>query len=423
MNRWNVIVVACEGCEAPATVVRQRLIDHWPIDRAVSLTTSVVEALSLDLLAGADAVVLVADCSTDLGVLVRALALLEEASLAVLAVLDELPRAGNAFDVAGAMVETRSTPPQIIVAKLLGLLHRQDEIRRLRQEVTLANRFQGGLRGQIERIHEELQLAALVQRDFLPRELPCLMGVQFSVLWRPANYVSGDIYELVVLDEDQIGVFIADAVGHGVPAALMTMVICRSLVLTQAGPAGPIVLPPSEVLARLNASLIQRHGRTTRFATAAYAVVNCRQRTVSLAGAGHPPPLVVRADGQSRSIETAGGLLGVFPDESYPQVEFELAMDDRLLFYSDGFEQAFPVGKSDAYSTRLPTRQYLSEFDQLGELASAQQMVDALALRLDSQRGSLHQADDLTLIAVHAGPLVEAPAPPAAPVVLSSRVA
>jgi len=221
--------------------------------------------------------------------------------------------------------------------------------------------------------------------------------------------VSGDIYDLIRLDEDHIGVFIADAVGHGVPAALMTMVICRSLVTKEITGNTYRLIEPEHVLARLNMEMIRRQGRTTRFATAIYAVVDCRRRTVKLAGAGHPPPVRLLENGSSQTLETRGGLLGVFPDETYDQIEFELAIGDRLLFYTDGFEQAFPDTAEDAHQRRVPTRQYRSEFDQLSRLPNAAAMIDAINQRLDDQAGSLHQIDDLTLICMHAGALVGSP--------------
>jgi len=358
-----------------------------------------------------DAVVLVADSQATQSVMLNLLNLLEEAGVPVLALVGEDPGPGNMFEFAGAVVDIIDAPDDRLCAVLLGLLHRQREVKRLRGEVALSQRFHGGLKGQIARMHEELQLAAVVQREFLPRELPAMHGVELAALWRPSNYVSGDIYDVMRLDEDHVGIFIADAVGHGVPAALMTMVICRSLITKEITGNSYRIVPPSEVLARLNAEMIRRQGRTTRFTTAVYAVLNCRSRILTLAGAGHPPPVRLRANGESHLLETTGGLLGVFPDEVFSQIEVELAANDRVLFYTDGFEQAFPNPPSEptrvdrAYDRRLPTTQYRTEFSLLRSLPSATDMVEAINNRLDDQDGSLHQIDDLTLICALTGPL------------------
>jgi hypothetical protein len=161
------------------------------------------------------------------------------------------------------------------------------------------------------------------------------------------------------------------------------------------------------VLTRLNTEILIRQGRTTRFATAVYALINCRSRVMQLAGAGHPPPSfsMDRAMEGATPLETTGGLLGVFDDDPYEQIEVELAVEDRVLFYSDGFEQAFPKRGHNTYERMLPTMRYRQEFDEVVRNGVPQQVIERLRERLDAQSGSLHQADDLTMICAHIGPL------------------
>lgn len=406
MMRWNVTVAAVPGHEASADALCHRLSSAWRAGNSASFSVAGgADTLAPENVKTTDAIILIADNQATQSVMLNLLNMLEEAGLPVLALLGDDPGPNNCFEFAGAVVDRFDAPDDRLCALLLGLLHRQREVKRLRGEVALTQRFHGGLKGQIAKINEELQLAAVVQREFLPRDLPTMHGVDFAALWRPTNYVSGDIYDVMRLDEDHIGIFIADAVGHGVPAALMTMVICRSLVTKEITGNSYRLVPPSEVLSRLNAEMIRRQGRTTRFTTAVYGVVNCRSRTLTLAGAGHPPPLLLHADGTSQLLETTGGLLGVFPDESFSQIEIELRSDDRVLLYTDGFEQAFPVATEDNYERRLPSNQYRSEFGLLTSHATAAEMVQAINQRLDDQDGSLHQIDDLTLICMLAGAL------------------
>jgi len=406
MRPWNIIIAFFDGAQSSARALRQRLAAAWQGAQPIGATTVPAGSLQDAALDEIDAIVLLLGGPAQTNRALPVLAMLEEASAAVLVLLEEPPAPDNAYEFAGALTMPADLDDVRLCATLNGILHRQEEVKRLRQEVSIAQRFQGGLKGEIARMHEELQLAAMVQREFLPRELPGLYGVEFAALWRPAHYVSGDIYDIARLDNDHVGVFIADAVGHGVPAALMTMIICRSLTTKIITGNSYRIIEPSEVLARLNRDMILRQGRTTRFATAAYAIVNCRSRIMRFAGAGHPPPLLLGADGSSRLLETSGGLLGVFEDEVYEQMELELALGDRLLLHSDGFEQAFPAPKADSYEQRLPTPRYRREFERLLEHATPKDMIGAIGRRLDDQRGSLHQIDDLTLICMHAGPLV-----------------
>jgi serine phosphatase RsbU (regulator of sigma subunit) len=113
----------------------------------------------------------------------------------------------------------------------------------------------------------------------------------------------------------------------------------------------------------------------------------------------------MRASGDCEELETSGGLLGVFDDEQYEQIEFDLAVNDRMLLYSDGFEQAFPATPADAYERRLPNTRYRTEFDALCREETPTGMIERIAQRLDDQRGSLHQVDDLTLVTLKAGPI------------------
>jgi sigma-B regulation protein RsbU (phosphoserine phosphatase) len=194
----------------------------------------------------------------------------------------------------------------------------------------------------LSRLDGELRLAGRLQRDFLPKALPRVGTARFATLFRPAAHVSGDFYDVVRLDEDHVGFYVADAVGHGVPAALLTMFIKHTLATKQIGPGGSYrLLSPGETLARLNTALLDQALSGSTFATAAYGVVDVRTRVVTLARAGHPHPLLLGGDGSVKPVECDGGLLGILPDETFAEATFTLAPGDRLVLYTDGVEVAF----------------------------------------------------------------------------------
>jgi len=301
------------------------------------------------------------------------------------------------------MVASVDAPPGQLAWALAALAQRQPAVETMQHELRTTRRFQTGLRGEMDRVHEELQLAAQVQRDFLPQGLPTIPGLDVGVLFRPCGYVSGDIYDVLRLDETHAGFFIADAIGHGVPAALMTMVLCRSLPMKEIIGDSYRIVPPSEALTRLNVQLIKHQGESPRFASAVYGIINTETGEVTIAGAGHPPPLRYSDRGVEK-VETEGGLLGVFPNETYQQTKFTLAPDEVLMLHSDGFETAFPDVHADAYGRRLPTMHYLRHFAGVAERVRdgaphAPAFLD-LARSLDGQAGSLHQVDDVTAIAL-----------------------
>ncbi|QQS10174.1 MAG: SpoIIE family protein phosphatase [Phycisphaerales bacterium] len=156
----------------------------------------------------------------------------------------------------------------------------------------------------MDRIHDELHLAATVQRELIPVQLPKVAGMELGVIFRPVNYVSGDVYAVELLDVEHLGFFVADAVGHGVPAALLTMALCHNLVtreFTGEG-LGTRIIDPADVLARLNLKLCESRQNSSRFATAVYGVVHIPSRRVTIAGLAtrHRSSSVTRIGAKSR---------------------------------------------------------------------------------------------------------------------------
>ena len=303
----------------------------------------------------------------------------------------------------GLVVVPSDADPAMVAGMLYALAERQEHVELLRSEVSVSRRFQGGLRGEIEKIHEELQLAASVQREFMPRQIPSADTIDLQVLFRPCGYVSGDIYDVQRLDEHHIGFFVADAVGHGVPAALMTMVLCRCLVTTSCENGCVRPLSPGQVMRTLNEDLIRRHGDAARVATAVYGVIDTRTRHISVAGAGHPYPLVLRADGSIIRLETSGGILGLFEDDDFGEARVTLEDGDMFVVYSDGFETAFPPPGADGHGRKKPNLNYIDRFQDMAEAWRGDGLnasVRRLCEQLDQQSGSLHQRDDLTAMMI-----------------------
>src|SRR5215213_3366570 len=228
-------------------------------------------------------------------------------------------------------------PNQSVSAVLRHMEQVQREMEALRSELNLLRRRDETLNFHLHRLDEELRLAARLQQDFLPKELPEVGPVRFHTLFRPAGYVSGDLYDVM-----RLGFYMADAVGHGVPAALLTMFIKQALVTKEIVPGGYRLVPPGESMARLNQTLVDQNLAHATFATALYGVIDTQTLDVTVARAGHPAPVVIRAGGETiEPLQPDGGLLGVFPDEQYQSLTTRLAPGDRLLVYTDGIEVAF----------------------------------------------------------------------------------
>ena len=113
------------------------------------------------------------------------------------------------------------------------------------------------------------------------------------------------------------------------------MVLRNSLVMSRDG----IPIAPAEVLSRLNDRMCESQQGSGRFATALYAIFDTRTRMLTLAGAGHPSPILL-AGSERRALETDGPLLGVFGESAFTQVEVQLNPGDTLLMYTDGLDMA-----------------------------------------------------------------------------------
>jgi len=304
----------------------------------------------------------------------------------------------------GVTICRPDTPPEQACAMLQALMSQARSVQSLSTELRLMNAHRGGLQDQMGKLDEELRLAARLQQQFLPQKLPSLGNVTLHALWRPASYVSGDIYDGMRLDEHHVGFFLADAVGHGVPAALMTMYIKRSLHTKEVGshlPGGYRLLEPAETLNRLNQDMLATQNGQVHFATACYGIIDCRDHTVQLARAGHPYPMRLRPDGNMETLEPEGGLLGVFEHEEYDQETITLEHGDRLLLYSDGFELAFPETTPEG-KTVVSTERYQRELRALGD-GAADASLQRLLEKVDNESGSLNQQDDLTVLCLTVG--------------------
>jgi phosphoserine phosphatase RsbU/P len=246
--------------------------------------------------------------------------------------------------------------------------------------------------GQMQKLDEEQRLAARLQHDFLPKRLPHAPQVQFHTLYRPAGYVSGDLYDVMRLDETHVGFYVADAVGHGMPAALLTMFMKNALVTKETGEGTYRLLEPSQTIARLNQSLCSQGLSHATFATAAYGTINTQTLELSFSTAGHPNPVLLR-DGKLHELKNDGALLGIFPDEPFSSCRVQLHQGDRVFCYTDGIEVTFADNGApdpDKWRQALLARQTMTTGD----------LLQCFSAQLDAVDESVLPKDDLTIVAV-----------------------
>ncbi len=242
-----------------------------------------------------------------------------------------------------------------------------------------------------DNLTEQLRLAGLVQRDFLPSNLPNSDAAQWAVTFIPAEWVSGDIYDVARIDEQHIGFYIADAVGHSMPAALLTIFIKQAMAMRETRDQTYRIFSPTEVVTNLNLKMLGQKLSGYQFATCCYCLLNIKTRQMTFTRAGHPYPILFRKGEEPLQLETRGALLGVFENAEFSQGSLQLQSGDRLLLYSDGAELL--VGQ-------LVNGVGFQFTDELLALRDApiRQIVDTLTELGNLRKIAPEEVDDFTLV-------------------------
>jgi serine phosphatase RsbU (regulator of sigma subunit) len=243
-----------------------------------------------------------------------------------------------------------------------------------------------------DNLAEQLRLAGLVQQDFLPTHLPNTEEVQWASIFMPAEWVSGDIYDMVRIDEQHIGFYVADVVGHGMPAALLTIFLKQALLMRETYDSNYRIFPPTEVIRNLNVRMAAQKLSGYQFATCCYCLFNTKTRQLTYARAGHPYPILIRPGQQPEQLQIRGSLLGVFEQAEYTQQTVQLHHGDKLLLYSDGAEP-FIGNFNDTTGFG-----FSDEFLAVRDLPVVE-MMDKLNMIAHNQRIEPSEIDDITIVA------------------------
>ena len=185
-----------------------------------------------------------------------------------------------------------------------------------------------------KRIQAQLEIARQVQLELLPDHDPELEGFDISAYVFPTEEVSGDYYDWVKVFEDQIGITVADAVGKGIPAALLMAFLRASIRAgVQTGYASHILL------SKIN-NLLWDSIEDNRFVTAIYGILDITNRTFVFANAGHNPPLLIKPNGEYKFVEYGDTPLGMFHDARYHQHFIRFEEGQVMVLYTDGITEA-----------------------------------------------------------------------------------
>lgn len=237
------------------------------------------------------------------------------------------------------------------------------------------------------RVRDELEVARELQDDLLPHDLPVVPGYLFAHSYRTANEVGGDYYDLTLLPDGRLSLMVGDASGHGMAAGLV-MAIANATLKT----ALDLDPNPERVLALLNRTLC-RTGTKRTFMSVFYAVLTPETGEIEYVCAGHPFPLLRRADGSVEELGCGGFPLGIREPLDFVRRTVRLDPGDLLLLYTDGLPEALDAQGKTAFGYER-----IQSVMALG--GSPQTVHDGILQSFDRHVGGESLRDDLTLLVV-----------------------
>jgi sigma-B regulation protein RsbU (phosphoserine phosphatase) len=237
-----------------------------------------------------------------------------------------------------------------------------------------------------ERIERELELAAAIQREILPRFLPEVAGAELAAASLPTRQVGGDYYDLFPLSGGRLAFLVADVSGKGIPAALLVSTV-HAAVHLQIDEAKTVV----ELVERIDRHL-RRYAATRKFLTLFFGLFEPDGGRLTYVSAGHNPGLLVRRAGEIETLPATGVPVGMFPDASWKEVSLVLGAGDLLCVYTDGVTEAVNAQEEEFGVDRL------SAVVSSGISRSLPELADRVLSEVADYARDMPQYDDQTLL-------------------------
>ncbi len=246
---------------------------------------------------------------------------------------------------------------------------------------------------EMENKEAELNLAAEIQRNAMPTKFPAFPDrSQFDIyaFMRPAKEVGGDFYEFHLMDEDHLGMAIADVSDKGMPAALFMMM--SMMALHNYAESG---FSPSEIMKKTNEVLLE-HNKEGMFVTVWVGILTISTGEIIFANAGHKDPVIRKADGTTVFIkEKHGFMLGVRKNREYKDFVYQMEKGDTLFVFTDGITEAVNTEDELYGEDRL-----LEAVSGAPPGAAPELLIKHVTAVVDTFAKGAKQSDDMTMLAL-----------------------
>jgi len=246
---------------------------------------------------------------------------------------------------------------------------------------------------QLESLKTDLAVAREIQQAILPRVFPPFPEneneVELAALMIPAKDVGGDFYDFFRIDNEHIGLVMADVSGKGIPAAIF-MAVSRTLIRT----VGLQGVQPGECLTKSN-ELLCGESVDSMFVTVFYAIYNIYTGELEYCNGGHNPPYVLHADGSVEQMSMSNNpMVGAVEGVKYERAKTVIKKGDTLLMYTDGVNEAFNSAYEEYGDKRMEAALRRLNGRPCGEVT------EGLLDDVRTFAGEAEQSDDITIMAV-----------------------
>ena len=246
---------------------------------------------------------------------------------------------------------------------------------------------------QLESIKSDLAVAREIQQAILPRIFPPFPEnervLDLAALMEPAKDVGGDFYDFFRLDEEHIGLVMADVSGKGIPAAIF-MAVSRTLVRT----VGMQGYSPEETLRKSN-ELLASESVDCMFVTVFYAIYNIKTGNIQYCNGGHNSPYILRANGTIEQLPVSpNGIVGVVEGLEFKGAETHLDAGDTIIMYTDGVNEAINSQEEEYGDARM--EETLKSLNG----KTCREVIDGQLASVKAFAGEAEQSDDITIMAV-----------------------
>jgi phosphoserine phosphatase RsbU/P len=239
-----------------------------------------------------------------------------------------------------------------------------------------------------QRMEKELSIAREIQFSLLPQSIPNIATYGIATAFQPAYQVGGDYFDFIPVSDSELAFAIGDVSGKSTPAAM----IMASLQASLRALASMQISDPVLTIQRINKLLVRSHGKSNKYVTFFYGILNHQTHDLVYVNAGHCYPLIVKKNGKVDRLETGGMVMGFFDEVPYKAGHYRLEPDDLVILYTDGVSELVDSEGEEFGTDRIVDVLKKNQDESVSEIR------DQLVRNLTSHRGEENQFDDLTLI-------------------------